>query len=285
MPPALTGLDCSSLRADLLMAIGDPTATAGYREALEASTGDVRRLVRARLARAATMSGDLRHGRRSARRHRISTAVPLTPRSSSPRAPWPTSRGDLDTAWRVSEQARHRVLQGDKHGQVLELIALQGLLAHQRGEWFDRLTVELRRTREVPEVATALFDGYLCPAEYMLYGATPYGEVIELCRSLRVTAQRAGRAARRGLRHGDHRRGSIPGRRRRAGRPRAPAVDRAAPRDRLHGRGGCRAAARSPRSISPAATPMRPTASSAKHSHWRDGRSSPSTCSSASSAR
>ena len=64
---------------------------------------------------------------------------------------------------------------------MLELVALQGLLAHQRGEWFDRLNVELRRTRDVPEVATALFDGYLCPAEFMLYGATPYAEVIELC--------------------------------------------------------------------------------------------------------
>ena len=179
------------LRADLLMAIGDPAATAAYREALETTTGDVRRVVRARLARAATMSGDL------------DTATAALDGVELDGGPSDTEillaqgnlayfSGDHETAWRVSEQARLRVLRGEKNWQVLDLVALQGLLAHQRGEWFDRLNVELRRTRDVPDVATALFDGYLCPAEFMLYGATPYGEVIELCSSLRATAQRAG---------------------------------------------------------------------------------------------
>lgn len=179
------------LRADLLMAIGDPAATAAYREALEASSADDRRAVRIRLARAATMTGD------------IETAAAALEGLELDGGPSDTGillvrgniayfSGDHDTAWKVSEEARVRVLQGDKSWQVLELVALQGLLAHQRGEWFDRLNVELRRTRDLPEVATALFDGYLCPAEFMLYGATPYAEVIELCRALRATAQRAG---------------------------------------------------------------------------------------------
>jgi DNA-binding SARP family transcriptional activator/tetratricopeptide (TPR) repeat protein len=179
------------LRADLLMAIGDPGATAAYREALEVTSGDVRRVVRARLARAATMSGD------------IDTAAAALDGLELDGTPTDTEillaqgnvayfSGDHETAWRVAEEARLRVLRGEKSWQVLELVALQGLLAHQRGEWFDRMNVELRRTRDVPEVATALFDGYLCPAEFMLYGGTPYSEVIELCRSLRATAERAG---------------------------------------------------------------------------------------------
>jgi hypothetical protein len=44
---------------------------------------------------------------------------------------------------------------------------------------------ELYRTREDPGTASAIFDGYLCSAEYLLYGPTPYAEVIELACDLR----------------------------------------------------------------------------------------------------
>ena len=81
---------------------------------------------------------------------------------------------------------------GDQTWQVLDLVSLEGLIAHQRGEWFDRMRGELRRTRDVPAVANALFDGYLCPAEYLLYGPTPYADVIATARGLRNTALRSG---------------------------------------------------------------------------------------------
>jgi hypothetical protein len=75
---------------------------------------------------------------------------------------------------------------------VLDLVTLQGLLAHRTGSWFDRMRLELRRTRENPDVANAIFDGYLCAAEYMLYGQTPYAEVISVARDLQSTAKRSG---------------------------------------------------------------------------------------------
>jgi hypothetical protein len=84
------------------------------------------------------------------------------------------------------------VLAGDKNWQVLNLVALQGFLAHRRGEWFHQMREELRRTRDAPEIANAVFDGYLCPAEYLLYGPTPYGDVIDIARGLRATAQHSG---------------------------------------------------------------------------------------------
>jgi hypothetical protein len=99
---------------------------------------------------------------------------------------------DLDTAWAATDEARRRLVVGDKSWQTLDLVALQGLLAHTRGDWFDRLRVELQHTRQSPEIALAIFDGYLCPAEYMLYGPTPYDDVIELAHGLRETARRAG---------------------------------------------------------------------------------------------
>ena len=54
------------------------------------------------------------------------------------------------------------------------------------------MRLELRRTRENPEIANAVFDGYLCPAEFMLYGSTPYAEVIAVARDLQTTARRSG---------------------------------------------------------------------------------------------
>src|SRR5262249_50952139 len=72
------------------------------------------------------------------------------------------------------------------------LVSLQGLLAHDAGTWFDRMRIELRRTRENPEIANAIFDGYLCAAECMLYGPTPYAEVIEVAGDLQQTARRSG---------------------------------------------------------------------------------------------
>src|SRR5690606_33111184 len=47
-----------ALRADLLVALGDPTAVAAYRDALAVATDDAVRSLRIRLARAATMGGD-----------------------------------------------------------------------------------------------------------------------------------------------------------------------------------------------------------------------------------
>src|SRR5438067_12774142 len=52
-------------------------------------------------------------------------------------------------------------------------------------------------SRAVPDqggsgMAGAIFDGYLCSAEYLLYGPTPYAEVLELARDLRGTAERSG---------------------------------------------------------------------------------------------
>jgi tetratricopeptide (TPR) repeat protein len=75
---------------------------------------------------------------------------------------------------------------------MAELVSLQGLIAHQRGEWFERFNVELRRTQGKERLAVALFDAHLCVAEYVLYGPVPYAELIEQAEGLRTSATRAG---------------------------------------------------------------------------------------------
>ena len=179
------------LRADLLMAMGDPAAVSAYREALELAGESERRRLVARLARAAVMAGDLDTAEVS--------LEGIEPDGGPDDGEILLAQGhtafytsNYPKAAEVAEEARRRVLAGDKTWQVLDLVSLQGLLAHQRGEWFDRMRGELRRTRDVPEVANAVFDGYLCPAEYLLYGPTPYDDVIETARGLRATALRSG---------------------------------------------------------------------------------------------
>jgi tetratricopeptide (TPR) repeat protein len=75
---------------------------------------------------------------------------------------------------------------------MYDLISLQGLLAHLRGRWFPRLAVELRAGAERPDLARSMFDSHLCVAEFLLYGPTPYEEVLALAATLRESARRSG---------------------------------------------------------------------------------------------
>ncbi|GAA4699389.1 transcriptional activator [Phytohabitans rumicis] len=189
--PAADGPDLArilALRADLLGAIGDPAFMNAYRQAIAAADDDgERRTLRARMARLAVHSGDLETG--AAMLDGLETdggrddATIMLARGQL--AYW---RGDLDGALRAVSQASGAITTW----QQLDLITLKGLVTHNRGEWSQLLRIELLRTREDPALATAVFDSHLCVAEYLLYGPTPYAEVLELAGTLRATAERAG---------------------------------------------------------------------------------------------
>ncbi len=180
-----------SLRGDLLNALGDPMAAAAYREALDGADDVSARHLRVRLARTALMAGDLETA--AAALDGLETdggaedaEILLT------KGKYAYFTSDFEMARLASDEAQSLVLAGERNWQVLDLVALQGMLAHRSGSWFDRMRLELRRTRETPEIANTIFDGYLCPAEYMLYGQASYPEVIELARDLQSTARRSG---------------------------------------------------------------------------------------------
>ncbi|HTQ92512.1 MAG TPA: AAA family ATPase [Streptosporangiaceae bacterium] len=180
-----------SLRADLLTAIGDPMAGPAYRDALGgAGPADARRL-RARLANSAVMAGDLATA--------AAALDGLDADGGADDADILLARGkyafftaDFDAAMAAAEQAQRLILAGERNWQVLDLVTLRGLLAHRSDQWFAQMGAELNRTRDDPAMAGAIFDGYLCSAEYLLYGPTPYAEVMELARDLRGTAERSG---------------------------------------------------------------------------------------------
>ena len=178
-------------RGDLLMALGDPAAVAAYRRALPVTTGTDHRLVRARLARAASLAGDFDTARAALAGLELE-GDPADGPVLLARGNLAYFSGDTDTAWEIAGQARELLTLVEDEWHVIDLISLQGLIAHQRGEWFDRFRMELRRTQGKERLAVALFDAHLCVAEYLLYGPVPYAEVIAETEDLRTRAAQAG---------------------------------------------------------------------------------------------
>jgi tetratricopeptide (TPR) repeat protein len=189
---AAAGLpDLHLLRGDLLTRLGDPQAVDAYRDAVRRADGGLLRQARAGLARAAISGGDLDTA--------ISALDGLEPDGGPADGAIMLARGnlayfsgDVDEAWRIAQEARRRLSSAQDSWEILDLVSLQGLIAHHRGEWFSRLQAELQAAAEAPRLVTAVFDANLCVAEYLLYGPTPYREVIALARQLRRSAERAG---------------------------------------------------------------------------------------------
>ena len=192
--PHATGADRArllGLRADLLTALGDPGAAAAYREALDGAAPDETRRIRVRLAHAAVLAGDA---------DTAASALDGLELDGGPedadillvRGKAAFFRLDLDAAQAAAEAAQRIVLAGARDWKVLDLVTLQAMVAHVAGGWSDRLRRELTRTRESPAVANTVFEGSLCAVEYLLYGPTPYPEVIAVARDLQATARRSG---------------------------------------------------------------------------------------------
>ena len=173
------------------MALGDPDSVRAYREAVPVTSGTRQRLVRARLARAACFGGDFDTARAALEGLDLEGDAADGPILLA-RGNLSYFTGDVDAAWDAASAARRILLTPDDPWHYVDLIALQGLIAHQRGEWFERFRLELRRTQGSAGLATALFDAHLCVAEYLLYGPVPYPEVIELAEGLRRRASHFG---------------------------------------------------------------------------------------------
>jgi tetratricopeptide (TPR) repeat protein len=188
-----SGADLAHLlarRGDLLMALGDPSAVAAYREAVPLTSGTEHRLVRARLARAACFAGDFDVAEAALEGLEVDGDAADGPILLA-RGNLAYFTGDIESAWAAASEAR-ALLTANDPWHFVDLVGLQGLIAHQRGEWFERFRRELRRTQDRPGLAAALFDAHLCVAEYLLYGPVPYVEVIAMAEDLRRRASQAG---------------------------------------------------------------------------------------------
>ncbi len=184
-----SGVRALALRADLLAAIGDPAAMPAFRQAIAAASSSGQRVLRARMARLAILTGD---------RATAAAALEGLEPDGGPddtaillaKANVAYFTGDLDGASAALSTAYRS--DAPITSEQLDVVTLKSLIAHNRGEWSQLLRIELKRTKNDPATAVAVFDSHLCVAEYVLYGPTPYDEVTALARTLRETAERAG---------------------------------------------------------------------------------------------
>ncbi len=178
-------------RGDLLLALGDPGAVAAYQDAAAVTSGTQHRLVRARLARAAGFTEDIDTARAALAGLELEGDAAD---SSILRAQGTVAylTGDTEQAWEIAGRARQLLQTPDDPWHLVDLVGLQGLIAHQRGELFERFRIELRRTQGRQRLAEVLFDAHLCVAEFMLYGRMPYADVIRDAEDLRRSAEEAG---------------------------------------------------------------------------------------------
>jgi hypothetical protein len=153
-------LDLLALRADLLADMGDQTASVAYRRALAETKGPARRLLRAKMGRAAMMTGDFEAA--------ADVLESLEPDGGPYDGPILHAKGmlayltgDIDGADAAAEDARKFSLDDEASAQMLDVLTLQGLVAHNKGEWFDRVKRELTSTADATELAATVFDSHL----------------------------------------------------------------------------------------------------------------------------
>jgi tetratricopeptide (TPR) repeat protein len=176
------------LRGDALGELGDPEAVRCYREVLAATDGEGDPWLRARLARALVRVNDVMSAREAL------ASIDLA------RSPHPGVRlvgamvlylcGDVDQAEELVIGLRDLAL--TPGSELLGVISVLGMVAHSRGEWFDRLRLELRHLTGSDDVARTLFDAHLCVTQYLLYGPSGHAEVIALAEDLRRSALELG---------------------------------------------------------------------------------------------
>ena len=179
-------------RADALAELGDRRAVGAYRLALRAEGDAASDWLRARLARVHLREGD------------VDTAAEVLDPVDVDASDHPGVRmvgamvayfrGDVATSERLLESMRDAALAPGATAEILDVLTMQGMIAHSRGEWFDRLRRELRLTGASADLARTVFDSHVCVSQYLLYGPTGHDEVVRLARELAASAEQLGRA-------------------------------------------------------------------------------------------
>lgn len=178
------------LRAEALSELGDVEAVRCFRELVALDGAEADPWLRARLARALLRVNDPLGAREALAGVDLSGSDHAGVRLVGAMVLYLC--GEIDEAERLAEGLRDLALTPGAPAQLLDVIAVQGMVAHSRGEWFDRLRMELRLLAGSTDLARTVFDAHLCVGQYLLYGPTGYGQVAELARDLRRSGEAIG---------------------------------------------------------------------------------------------
>lgn len=184
-PPSL------ALRADAMSALGDPGAPAAYALAVARSPESERPAVSVRRAKALAMAGDIPTAIEA-----LSTlgAVPDPVRGQLlfTRGLVSWCVGALDEAEAIGQEAKRLAEETRGLRDFVEATMLLAMVAHQRGVWPQRLSLDLLDPNLRPDLAAVVMDAHLCVAESYLYGGVPYPEIVRFAHALQGEAARAG---------------------------------------------------------------------------------------------
>lgn len=183
------------LRGEVLDALGDSRAPDAYAAAAAAVGEPEATELLARKALAQLKASDPDNALRTLEGLRPQSVVGRLAEALTLSAAAAIGRyADADTAQAKAEEARELAIELGDPGAILDATWAHALAAHAKGELPTRLREYLRTTRDLPEIATRVFDGQLCVTERMLYGGMPSDEIIDFADRLAEEARRLGAA-------------------------------------------------------------------------------------------
>jgi DNA-binding SARP family transcriptional activator len=182
------------LRAEVLDALGDPSAPAAYGLAADRAGEQAAHEIRAQQALALVKRGDPPSGLKI-----LDGIAPVTiPGRLAEALAWAGAAvlgfapPDLGTA-KAAESRRLALETGDQATLTIASWA-QAAAAHARGDLRGSVWTDLLDTAAIPDLAINVFDGHLCISQRLLYGAAPYPDVIAFADRFEAEADRLGAA-------------------------------------------------------------------------------------------
>jgi tetratricopeptide (TPR) repeat protein len=180
-----------ALRADALNGLGDPGAPAAYSLAMAVSPEPERGALAVRRVKALILAGDVPSALET-----LATVESVPPQAlgqlevARGLACWCT--GNLDEAEEAGQEARRLAEEAGDLRDFVDATMVLAMVAHQRGAWPQRLSLDLLDPHVGPDLAAVVIDAHLCVAESYLYGGVPYPEVIRFARDLHRRAADTG---------------------------------------------------------------------------------------------
>jgi DNA-binding SARP family transcriptional activator/tetratricopeptide (TPR) repeat protein len=182
------------LRAEALDARGDAAAPAAYRAAAEAVADQTGDDLRAKGALATIKLGDPPAGLQLLEGLEPTTLDGRIARALAFAGAAALGYGDPAIGTAQAAEARRLALEAADPAAVAVASWAQAAAAHARGELRESVRADLHDTAALPRLAVSAFDGQLCIAQRLLYGARPYDDVIDFADALAGEADRLGAA-------------------------------------------------------------------------------------------
>ena len=178
-------------RADALATVGDPGAPAAYAVAMAVTEPPARQSLAIRRAKTLIVSGDIPGALETlAGVDDVEAADRVQLLVARGLAWWCTGR--LDDADEAGRAARELAVETCDLRDFVDATMLTAMVAHERGTWPQRASLDLLDSTLRPDLASVVIDAHLCVAESYLYGGAPYDDVIAFATDLAERAREAG---------------------------------------------------------------------------------------------